>query len=128
MERSKDKPVSRRESSELAGSHLLLAEIGRGELTTVYLAKKHGALGFQRLYALKRLKPALAHSAENVALLLDGARLVSGIHHANVAGVLEVGTDAGTYVVMEYVEGENLEVLLARAGTARHPRYRAAFR
>jgi serine/threonine-protein kinase len=123
LERFQDKPASQRESSELVGPYVLLAEIGRGELTTVYLAKKHGALGFQRLYALKRLKPALALNADSVELLLDEARLVSGIHHANIAGVLDIGTDAGNYVVMEYVEGENLELLLARAGTTRHPRF-----
>jgi len=124
LERFQDKPAtSQRESNELVGPYVLLAEIGRGDLTTVYLAKKHGALGFRRLYALKRLKPALQHNVDCVELLLDEARLVSGIHHANIAGVLDVGTDAGNYVVMEYVEGENLDVLLARAGTARHPRY-----
>ncbi len=124
MERFQDKPATQRESNELVGPYLLLAEIGRGELNTVYLAKKHAALGLQRLYALKRLKAAHAHNADSVELLLDEARLVSGIHHANVAGVLDVGNDAGSnYTVMEYVEGENLEALLARAGTARHPRF-----
>ncbi len=125
MERFKtDKPgISREASAELVGPYILLAEIGRGDLATVHLAKKHGALGFQRLYALKRLKPALATSLEHIELLLDEARLVSGIHHANIAGVLDVGTDAGSYVVMEYIEGENLENLLARAGAGRHPRY-----
>lgn len=126
-----DRPgISRESGSEagareptLVGPYVLLAEIGRGDLATLHLAKKHSALGFQRLYALKRLKPALAGSLEHVELLLDEARLMSSIHHANIAGVLDVGTDAGSYVVMEYVEGENLETLLARAGSARHPRY-----
>jgi serine/threonine protein kinase len=123
LERFQDKPASQRESSELVGPYVLLAEIGRGELTTVYLAKKQGVLGFQRLYALKRLKPALVRNADSIELVLDEARLVSGLHHANIAGVLDVGTDGGNYVVMDYVEGENLELLLARSGAARHPRY-----
>jgi serine/threonine protein kinase len=123
LERFQDRPANQREPNELVGPYLLLAEIGRGDLNTVYLAKKHAALGLQRLYALKRLKPAHAHNADSVELLLDEARLVSGIHHANIAGVLDVGNDAGNYTVMEYVEGENLEALLARAGTARHPRF-----
>jgi serine/threonine protein kinase len=126
-----DKPGTSRESGSeagareptLVGPYRLLAEIGRGDLAALHLAKKHSALGFQRLYALKRLKPALAGSLEHVELLLDEARLMSSIHHANIAGVLDVGTDAGSYVVMEYVEGENLENLLARAGAARHARY-----
>jgi serine/threonine protein kinase len=126
-----DRPGGSRESGpeasarepSLVGPYVLLAEIGRGELATMHLAKKQSALGFQRLYALKRLKPALSGSLEHVELLLDEARLMSSIHHANIADVLDVGTDGGSYVVMEYVEGENLDSLLARAGAARNPRY-----
>ena len=116
MERSKaEKPTGTRDASgELVGPYVLLAEIAKGELSTVYLAKRRGQLGFQHLYALKRLNPTLAQSLDHVELLLDEARLVSGIQHANLASVLDVGADAGTFVVMDYVEGETLDVLLAR--------------
>jgi len=102
--------------AELVGPYVLLAEIARGELSTVHLAKRHGGLGFQRLFALKRLKPALTQSLDHAELLLDEARLVSGIQHANIASVLDVGADAGSFVVMEYIEGETLDTLLSRAG------------
>jgi serine/threonine-protein kinase len=124
LERFHDKPpLGREPNAELVGPYAVLAEIARGELSTVYLAKRHGALGFPRLCALKRLKPALSKSPDWVELLLDEARLISGIRHTNIASVLDVGADAGNFVVMEYIEGENLETLLAQAGAARHPRY-----
>ena len=117
MERSKvEKPVETREASaEVVGPYVLLAEIARGELSTVYVAKKNLAHGFQRLYALKRLKRGLAESLDHVELMLDEARVVSGIHHANIASVLDVGADAGCFVVMDYIEGETLDALLTRA-------------
>src|SRR5688500_8319121 len=100
LERSKaEKPAATREASgELVGPYVLLAEIARRELSTVHVAKKHLALGFQRLYALKRLKPGLAQSLDHVELMLDEARLVSGIQHANIASVLDVGADAGCFL------------------------------
>lgn len=117
------KPAQQREpSSELLGPYALLTEIARGEMTTVHLARKHGALGFQRLMAVKRLKPLFARQPECMQLLLDEAKVTAGLHHANVVGVLDVGSEGGCYVVSDYIEGESLEGLLAR-GAERDPRY-----
>lgn len=118
------RPGRRREpTGELIGPYAIVAEIARGEATTVYLAQKYGALGFHRLAAIKRLKPAFAKSAEWTQLLLDEARLSSGVHHANIVDVIDVGTEGGCYLVMDYVEGADLDALLTRAGKERHPRY-----
>ena len=90
----------KRDSSvEILGRYALLAEIASGELTTTHLARQHGDSGFQRLVALKRLKPLFARQPECVQLLLDEARLTSGLHHANVIGCLDMGTEGGCYVV-----------------------------
>lgn len=124
MEPLADKASAQRETSvELVGPYVLLAEIARGDLTQVFLAKKHGALGFQRLCALKRLKPEWSTNTDYAELLFDEARLIAGIHHANIAGVLDVGNEPVSFVVTEYIEGDNLENLLSRAGETRSPRY-----
>jgi serine/threonine protein kinase len=116
-------PGSKREGiPEVLGPYSLRAEIARGELSTVHLAQKHGALGFQRLFAVKRLKGHFAHKPELAQLLIDEARLTAGLHHANVASVHDVG-EGECYVAMDYVEGENLQILLSRAARDRHPRY-----
>src|SRR5258708_4065550 len=53
-------------------------------------------------------------------MFLDEARLAASIHHPNVVPILEVGTsDRGYYLVMEYIEGDTLARLLARAATSR---------
>jgi serine/threonine-protein kinase len=94
----------------------LIGEIASGGMATVYLARLTGVGGFQRFVAIKRLHPHLAGEAEFVEMFLDEARLAAGIHHPNVVPILEVGaTPNGYYLVMEYVEGETLARLLARA-------------
>jgi serine/threonine-protein kinase len=94
----------------------LVGEIASGGMATVYLARLTGAGGFQRFVAIKRLHPHLAGEKEFVEMFLDEARLAAGIHHSNVVSILEVGASPlGYYLVMEYVEGDTLARLLARA-------------
>jgi eukaryotic-like serine/threonine-protein kinase len=96
----------------------LIAEIASGGMATVFLARLSGVGGFQRLVAIKRLHPHLAREKEFVEMFLDEARLAAGIHHPNVVPILEVGaSERGYYLVMEYVEGDTLARLLARAAS-----------
>lgn len=97
----------------------LVAEIASGGMATVFLARLSGVGGFQRFVAIKRLHPHLAAEREFVEMFLDEARLAAGIHHPNVVSILEVGaSDRGYYLVMEYIEGDTLARLLARAATS----------
>jgi serine/threonine protein kinase len=87
-------------------------------MATVLLGRIVGVGGFQRFVAIKRLHPHLAGDQEFVEMFLDEARIAASIHHPNVVPILEVGTsDRGYYLVMEYVEGDTLARLLARAAT-----------
>ncbi len=96
----------------------LVAEIASGGMATVFLARLSGVGGFQRFVAIKRLHPHLAQEEEFVQMFLDEARLAAGIHHPNVVPILEVGaSDRGYYLVMEYIEGDTLARMLARAAS-----------
>jgi eukaryotic-like serine/threonine-protein kinase len=96
----------------------LVAEIATGGMATVFLARLSGVGGFQRFVAIKRLHPHLASEREFVEMFLDEARLAAGIHHPNVVPILEVGaSERGYYLVMEYIEGDTLARLLARAAS-----------
>jgi eukaryotic-like serine/threonine-protein kinase len=98
----------------------LVAELASGGMATVFLGRILGVGGFQRFVAIKRLHPHLASEQEFVEMFLDEARLAASIHHPNVVSILEVGTsDRGYYLVMEYIEGDTLARLLARATTSR---------
>jgi tRNA A-37 threonylcarbamoyl transferase component Bud32 len=96
---------------EMIGTRLdrfeLIAELASGGMGAIFLARLGGAGGFQRLYAIKRLHEHLARHTEFIEMFLDEARLAARIHHPNVVPILEIGmTDAGYYLVMEYVEGD----------------------
>lgn len=96
----------------------LVGEIASGGMATVYLARLTGVGGFQRMYAIKRLHPHLQSEKEFVEMFLDEARLAAGIHHPNVVPILEVGASQNAYyLAMEYIEGETLAHLLARAAS-----------
>ncbi len=104
----------------------LIAELASGGMATVFLARLSGAGGFQRLYAIKRLHPHLASDGEFIQMFLDEARLAARIHHPNVVPILEIGTagepESGDvdryYLVMEYIEGDTVARLIARAAHA----------
>jgi len=127
LDYSEGQQVARRRESgvDRIGPYSLIAQIAGGEFTTVHLAQRQGTLGYQRLTAIKRLRPALSRQPEWTQLLLDEARLSAGVRHGNIVDIIDVGTDpsSGVYLVMGYVEGADLEVLIARAGKERHPRY-----
>jgi len=96
----------------------LIAELASGGMATVYLARLGGLAGFQRLFAIKHLHPYLHGDQQFVQMFLDEARLAAGIHHPHVVPIHEVGASAsGYYLVMEYVEGDTLARILARASS-----------
>ncbi|HWZ87841.1 MAG TPA: protein kinase, partial [Polyangiaceae bacterium] len=94
----------------------LVGELASGGMATVFLARLTGVGGFQRFVAMKRLHPHLANEKEFVEMFLDEARIAARIHHPNVVPILEVGASpVGYYLVMEYIEGDTLARILARA-------------
>jgi serine/threonine protein kinase len=104
------------------GRYELIGEIAAGGMATVHLARLPGVGGFQRFVAIKQLHPHLADEQEFVEMFLDEARLAAGIHHPNVVSILEVGeSEFGYFLVMEYVEGDTLGRLLARAAGSATP-------
>lgn len=80
---------------------------------------KLGALGFQRLVAIKRLHEHLVHDAEFAIRFKDEIRLVSRLGHPNIVQTIDVVEQEGELaLVMEFVEGVTLHQLLLDAGEA----------
>lgn len=95
------------------GRFELRGELGRGAQSTVYL-------GFdpqlQREIAIKTLHFDRPDPAQN-RVLLDEARMVSKLRHANIVPIFEAGEEAGDlYLVFEYVPGKNLAEFLHASG------------
>jgi hypothetical protein len=99
------------------GRYRVERRLGVGGMAEVHLAWQVGPGGFERRVALKRPLPHVTEDPELVAMFLDEARLAANLRHPNIAQVLEVGRDGGTYfIAMEYVDGVSLRTLLRANG------------
>jgi serine/threonine-protein kinase len=97
---------------EKVGKYELLLPIGSGGMATVFLARSLGVGGFARDIALKLVHSHLRADEESKMHLLEEAKLSARIRHPNVVSVQEVDEDPfGLFLVMDYVEGDNLSGL-----------------
>lgn len=107
---------------EKVGRYELLLPIGSGGMATVFLARASGVGGFARDVALKLVHSHLRSDEESKLHLLEEAKLSAKVRHPNVVSVQEVGEDPfGLYLVMDYVEGDNLSGLERAARKANKP-------
>ena len=84
----------------------LVRTIARGGMATVSEAVAHGADGFRRKVALKRIVPELAGDEAMRRMFLDEARIASELHHGNIIQIIDYGlVDDGPFLVMELIEG-----------------------
>ncbi|MBI5534443.1 MAG: serine/threonine protein kinase [Deltaproteobacteria bacterium] len=93
----------------------LLSVVARGGMGSVWLARLAGKHGFEKLVAVKTILPYYAADPLFRSMLLDEARIASGIVHPNVAQTIDLGEqDDVLYTVMEWMEGDSLRALLRR--------------
>jgi Tol biopolymer transport system component len=102
------------------GPYEIVSLIGVGGMGQVYRARD---TRLDRSVAIKVLAPALAGDAGFRDRFEREARAISALNHPNVCTLHDVAPD---YLVMELVEGESLEELIAAASAAsqlRRPGY-----
>jgi eukaryotic-like serine/threonine-protein kinase len=94
----------------------ILRRLSTGGMATVYLARLRGAHKFSKLVALKAMHGHHAGDAELAAMFVDEARISALLRHPNIVSTLDVISMNGSLMlVMEYIEGETLAELVARA-------------
>src|SRR4051812_26491559 len=99
----------------VSGKYRIERQIGRGGMGIV-LAATH--LQLESLVAIKVMRRDLIADERALNRLLLEARSAARIRSEHVARVLDVGTleNGLPFIVMEYLEGENLADLLDRQG------------
>ncbi|MEX2176742.1 MAG: protein kinase [Pirellulaceae bacterium] len=98
----------------MVGKYKLLDQLGAGEMGRVYLAE-HAQMG--RRHALKILARRHAAQPEVLQRFLADAERVCALDHRNLSHIYDVNQEGDRYfVVMEYVEGVDLQNTLATAG------------
>ena len=97
------------------GRYRLIKKIADGGQSEIYRAVAHGQQGFTRTFIVKRLKPELARSSEQVAQFIDEARVQASLVHSNVVPVFDFGNlDSEYFIAQEYIVGRDLSRLSDR--------------
>ena len=99
---------------ELGGRYELLERVGGGGMAVVY--KAHDQL-LGRKVAIKVLRQQFVNDEDFIRRFRREAQSAASLSHPNVVSIYDVGQEADIhYIVMEYVEGKNLnEVIKERA-------------
>lgn len=95
------------------GRYELLMPIAKGGMAMVWAARLKGTRGFQKLVAIKTMLPAMIDDPSFEKMFLDEASLASQVRHPHVVEILDLGEqDRILYLVMEWVDGEPLNVIM----------------
>lgn len=98
----------------LNGRYELLDRLGEGGVAVVYRARD--AI-LNRPVAVKVLREQYASDPAFLARFQREAQAAARLSHPNIVAVYDVGQANGQYyIVMEYVEGENLKAFITRNG------------
>lgn len=115
-------PAGDLHAGAMIGRWEIQKHLGTGGMATVYLARAKGEAGFEKQVAIKVMHPHLARNERAVEHFLDEAKLAARISHPNVVQILDLGRIGDDFViVMEYVDGVDLERLLSTARDAGRP-------
>lgn len=111
-------PVSHREmectSETRLGKYTVVRELGKGGMARVFEGR-HEQLG--SAVAIKILNSVAASEPKAVARFMREAKAAAQIRHPNVVRVFDIGVEADIpFIVMEFLEGDDLAFLLAQKG------------
>jgi serine/threonine-protein kinase len=98
---------------ERLGNFVLLEKLNSGGMAEVYLAKSIGASGINKFVAVKRILPQYADNREFIEMFKDEAKIAVNLSHNNVVSITDFKAERNQlYLVMEYVQGQNLRQML----------------
>lgn len=99
------------------GPYTITQRLGRGGMAEVYKAY-HAGLSVHR--AIKVIHSDLAMAADFRARFQQEAQAVASLRHPNIVQVADFGSQDGTYyMVMEFVDGQDLKKIIQTEGAMR---------
>ena len=100
--------------SVLGGRYRLVELLGQGGMATIHRAQD---IRLGRDVAVKVLRPEYGRDPDFFARFRQEAQSAASLNHPNIVSVHDYGQGPdGPFIVMEYVEGEDLASLLRRNG------------
>ena len=98
------------------GKYTLLDKIGSGGMAEIWRASLSTVDGFEKILVVKKILPRYAHDRGFITMFIHEAKVCSGLQHANVVQIYELGEEEGEYfIAMEYVQGYDLFKVLSQA-------------
>jgi serine/threonine protein kinase len=105
-------------AGQVLGRYELLLPIAKGGMASVWAARLRGTRGFQKMVAIKTMLPGLVDDPHFERMFLDEASLASQVRHPHVIEIMDLGeVDRILYLVMEWVDGEPLNIIMKYAAT-----------
>jgi serine/threonine-protein kinase len=114
--------------TELGGRYRLDAQIGRGGMSTVYLAFD---TVLERPVAIKLMHREIASESDQLERFRREARSIAQLNHPHIVTVIDAGgglsldgqqsPNGSPYIVLEYVEGDTLKDIIRKDGPLEIP-------
>jgi len=102
--------------------YTILRKIADGGTAEIFLAKQHGAQGFEKAVVLKRIFTTFYADPQFRHMLVDEAHVAMTLNHSNIVQVLDLGEAEGRYfLALELVDGWTLDRVLRRSKAAGVP-------
>lgn len=109
-----DKLLEGRHKGFFLGKYKLLDHLGTGGMSAVYLAEH---IHMHRRVAIKVLPTQRVHDSSYLARFYREARAAASLDHPNIVRAYDVDNQGDThYLVMEFVEGQDLQKMVKRQG------------
>ncbi|CAN5245764.1 hypothetical protein BH09MYX1_BH09MYX1_48810 [soil metagenome] len=96
------------------GRYDIRAKLADGGMATIYVGRLAGPAGFERLVAIKVIKPEFSSEKSFTDMFLDEARIAAKLSHPSIVQVHELGEDDSEgknkrlFIAMELLFGESL--------------------
>jgi serine/threonine protein kinase/predicted ATPase len=106
---------------ERFGKYHVLGRIARGGMAEIYKVKTVGIAGFEKVQALKRIRPHFAREPRFIRSFIDEARIAAELNHRNIVQVFDFGKAEGElFLAMELIDGVNLRTAMVDAQQQSH--------
>lgn len=95
----------------------VIERIAVGGMAEIYLGVARGLEGFSRPVVIKKVRPRLSNDERFVQMLIKEAKITAALSHPNIVQILDLGrnTEGEHFIVMEYVDGQDLRSLIDEA-------------
>jgi serine/threonine protein kinase len=97
------------------GGYTVLRKLAEGGMAEIYLAQRDGALGFQKVCVLKRVKARFRTDEKFRAMFELEAKMAANLDHSNIVQIFDFQNRGGElFLAMQFVDGCSLEHLRQR--------------